>query len=170
MGFLVGSSSSCFLQPSLSYPLSSSTSSRSIFFHSSSPKNAEPKRRGTVPMASMNQDDSSYRSPLQRRAILFVGISVLPLLQLRARALDGLATSEQIFSCAFIYISTYMCMHWFVYFIWEIVKFVVFFLCVWGYESLVGLEEKMFLTISVCCFVAAQLCYQLDFFLYLILL
>ncbi|PON36012.1 MAR-binding filament-like protein [Parasponia andersonii] len=90
MGFLMGSS--CFVQPSLSYPLYPS-SSRSIFLYPS-PKNSEPKRRGTVRMASMSQDESSYRLPLQRRAILFVGISVLPFFHLRARALEDLATKK----------------------------------------------------------------------------
>ena len=47
-----------------------------------------------VPMASLRQEDSKDGVCSMRRAILFVGISVLPLLQLRATALEGLATSK----------------------------------------------------------------------------
>ena len=107
MGFLMGSS--CFVQPSVSYPLFPSSSYRSIFLYSSPKNSSEPKRKGTVPMASMSQDESSYRVPLQRRTILFVGISVLPFFQLRARALEGLALSKLEISSA-IYIWEYIYM------------------------------------------------------------
>ncbi|XP_015867227.3 MAR-binding filament-like protein 1-1 isoform X2 [Ziziphus jujuba] len=99
MGFVVGSS--CFLQPSLSHSpfasSSSSSSSRSIFVHSSS-RNADSKRRrATVPMASAtpSQEDPGDRVSSQRRVILLAGVSILPFLQLRARALEELPPKSE---------------------------------------------------------------------------
>lgn len=89
MGFVIGSS--CFLQPSLTHSPFSSYSSRSIFISSS--RNADTNR-STVPMASFSPENSNNENSCQRRTIIFLGFSVLPLLQLRARALEGLTTSK----------------------------------------------------------------------------
>lgn len=91
MGFVVVSS--CFLQPSLSHSLFSSSSSRSIFISSS--RNAYTNR-STVPMASSSKEHQTSNISFQRRTILLLCISGFPLLQLRARALEGLATSKLI--------------------------------------------------------------------------
>lgn len=45
-------------------------------------------------MASLRQDDFNENVSKKRRAVLLVGISVLPFLKLRARALEDLVTSE----------------------------------------------------------------------------
>lgn len=45
-------------------------------------------------MASLRQEDPNDAVSCKRRAIMLVGISVLPFLQLRANALEGLATSK----------------------------------------------------------------------------
>lgn len=45
-------------------------------------------------MTSMRPGDPKDNIFSRRKTILLVGISVLPLLNLRARALDGLASSE----------------------------------------------------------------------------
>lgn len=101
MGFVVGSS--CFSQPSPSQLLfassSSSSSSRSIFVYSPS-RNAHASGRRTVTMASLGQEDPRDRFSSQRRAIFLAGVVVLPFLQLRARALEGLAASK--FDCRLV--------------------------------------------------------------------
>lgn len=97
MGFVMGSS--CFLHSPLS--LSRFPSSSYPFFVYSSSRNAEAKRRRALPMASLRQEDPNDAVSRKRRAIMLVGISVLPFLQLRANALEGLATSKFNFSCAF---------------------------------------------------------------------
>ncbi|XP_024022482.1 MAR-binding filament-like protein 1-1 isoform X3 [Morus notabilis] len=88
MVFVTGNS--FYVQPSLSYPLSLSSSSRSVLFYSF-PRNAEAKR-STVAMASTREeeDESSIEGKMscQRRAFLFVAISVIPFFKLTARALD----------------------------------------------------------------------------------
>jgi hypothetical protein len=90
MGFVTGSS--CFMHS----PICQSrfpSSSQSIFFYSST-RNAETKRKSIGPMASMHHEDPKNSVHYKRRAILLVGISVLPLLQLRAGALEGTGTSK----------------------------------------------------------------------------
>ncbi|KAJ7951802.1 MAR-binding filament-like protein 1-1 [Quillaja saponaria] len=90
MGFVIGSS--CFLQ----YPLYQSrlpSSSQSLLCYSCL-KNPEFKRKYRAPMASLLQEDPNDGAFCKRRAVLMVGITVLPLLQMRARALEGLATTE----------------------------------------------------------------------------
>ncbi|KAL5756180.1 hypothetical protein ACOSP7_020608 [Xanthoceras sorbifolium] len=95
MNFAMGSS--YFLQPPLHFPAFSSSSSSflsqsSVFLYS---RNAETKRSNRVStMASMRPEEPNKSVFSKRRAILLVGISVLPLLQLRARALEGLASKE----------------------------------------------------------------------------
>ncbi|KAL6285764.1 hypothetical protein ACE6H2_010154 [Prunus campanulata] len=91
MGFVMGSS--CFLHSPLS--LSRFPSSSHSFFVYSSSRNAEAKRRRALPMASLRQEDPNDAISSKRRAIMLVGISVLPFLQLRANALEGLATRER---------------------------------------------------------------------------
>ena len=76
MAFFVGSS--CFLHsPLCQSRFPSSSASQPMFLYSCT-RNAE----------------TNHSVHLKRRAILFVGITVLPLLQLKARAFEGLATSK----------------------------------------------------------------------------
>ncbi|KDO51184.1 hypothetical protein CISIN_1g036820mg [Citrus sinensis] len=89
MDLVMGSSS--FKQPLLHFPSSSSS-----FYSQSSlllcTNNARTKRRNRLSaMASMRPGDPKDNIFTRRKTILLVGISVLPLLNLRARALDGLA-------------------------------------------------------------------------------
>lgn len=69
------------------------SSSQSIFFYSCT-RNADTKRKSIGPMASTHHEDPNNSVHYKRRAILLVGISVLPLLQLRAGALEGTGTSK----------------------------------------------------------------------------
>ena len=92
MAFFVGSS--CFLHsPLCQSRFPSSSASQPMFLYSCT-RNAETKKKNIAPMASMHHEDPNHSVHLKRRAILFVGITVLPLLQLKARALEGLATSK----------------------------------------------------------------------------
>ncbi|XP_022724885.1 MAR-binding filament-like protein 1-1 isoform X2 [Durio zibethinus] len=75
--------SSCYLQTPISNSQLPSSSSQSVIFNF---RNAETKRRKRSirpPMASLTHENS------KRRTVLFVGISILPFLQLRAKALEG---------------------------------------------------------------------------------
>jgi hypothetical protein len=56
--------------------------------------NNEMTGRRRVVSACMGQEDPKDIVFSKKRAVLFLGISVLPFLQLRARALEGLVTSE----------------------------------------------------------------------------
>jgi hypothetical protein len=56
--------------------------------------NNEMTGRRRVVSACMGQEDPKDIVFSKKRAVLFFGISVLPFLQLRARALEGLVTSE----------------------------------------------------------------------------
>lgn len=85
MVFVTGNT--CFVQPSLSCPFFPSSSSRAFLLHSF-PRNAESKPRRTLAMASAREDDSTEAISCQRRAYLFVAISVIPFLKLSAGALD----------------------------------------------------------------------------------
>ncbi|TYI81191.1 hypothetical protein E1A91_D05G137500v1 [Gossypium mustelinum] len=90
MGFVIGSS--CYLQTPISncqLLFSSSSSSQSVFFNL---RNAESKRRSRSfrpPMASLSHQDPNDHVSRKRRAVLLVGISILPYLQLRANAVEG---------------------------------------------------------------------------------
>ncbi|MBA0836409.1 hypothetical protein Goarm_008629, partial [Gossypium armourianum] len=90
MGFVIGSS--CYLQTPISncqLLFSSSSSSQSVFFNL---RNAESKRRSRSfrpPMASLSHQDPNDHVSRKRRAVLLVGISILPFLQLRANAVQG---------------------------------------------------------------------------------
>ncbi|GLT52074.1 hypothetical protein SLA2020_254360 [Shorea laevis] len=90
MGFAVGSS--CFLQSPIPHSQIISSPSQSVFLRIT---NAESKkRRNRAAMASLRDGDLNYAISNKRRAVLLVGISVLPLLQLRAGALEGVAKTE----------------------------------------------------------------------------
>lgn len=54
-------------------------------------RNAEAKQRSGVPAALKSKNYSNDDGLCKRRAILFLGISVFPILQLKAQALDGSA-------------------------------------------------------------------------------
>ncbi|KAK9282230.1 hypothetical protein L1049_005144 [Liquidambar formosana] len=97
MGFAMGSS--CFLHSPLyqtHLPSFSSSSSQSVFSYYCT-RNAETRTRtrNRAPMVSSHHGSSDDGVFCKRRAILFVGISVLPFLQLRARALEGSVIEER---------------------------------------------------------------------------
>lgn len=58
----------------------------------SCPRNTQRCRKKRPVMASMHSENQKESNVCNRRSILFVGFSVLPLLNLRARALEGLST------------------------------------------------------------------------------
>jgi hypothetical protein len=73
---------------------SSCSSSQPLSFHVKNSNNNEMTGRRRVVSACMGQEDPKDIVFSKKRAVLFLGISVLPFLQLRARALEGLVTSE----------------------------------------------------------------------------
>ncbi|KAK8581234.1 hypothetical protein V6N13_144273 [Hibiscus sabdariffa] len=87
MGFVMGST--CYLQTPIpnSQLLFSSSSSQPVYFNL---RNAESKRRRSFrpPMASLSHQDPNDHVSRKRRAVLLVGISILPFLQLRANATE----------------------------------------------------------------------------------
>ena len=97
MGFVMGSS--CFLHPPLRHRHRPSSSSQCALLYM---RDAEKQRKHRVPMASLSHEgDSNDTIFCKRRAVLFVGISVLPFLSSRARALEDLANGEFGYSFAF---------------------------------------------------------------------
>lgn len=104
MSFVMGSS--CFLHPPFHHPHRSSSSSQCALLCL---RNAEKQRKRRVPMASCGQEGHASDSIFcKRRAVLFVGISVLPFLSSRARALQDLATGE--FGNSFAFKSCLFCL------------------------------------------------------------
>ncbi|KAH8489992.1 hypothetical protein H0E87_022493 [Populus deltoides] len=74
---------------------SSSSSSQPLSFHvKKKSNNNEMTGRRRVVSACMGQEDPKDIVFSKKRAVLFLGISVLPFLQLRARALEGLVTMD----------------------------------------------------------------------------
>ena len=107
MSFVMGSS--CFLHPPLHHPHLSSpsySSQCSLLYL----RNAEKQRKHRIiPMASLGQEgDPNDTISCKRRAVLFVGISVLPFLSSRARAFQDLATGEFGYSFAFQDLSVWL--------------------------------------------------------------
>ncbi|KAF5726894.1 hypothetical protein HS088_TW22G00579 [Tripterygium wilfordii] len=93
MGYVAGSSLlPQYLHHSLSPPSSCSCSSQSTLCFV---KNAVTKGKSRATVASLRQDDRGDAMFSQRRVFLFVGLSVLPSLRLRARAIEDLAKSEE---------------------------------------------------------------------------
>ncbi|KAI9401855.1 hypothetical protein POPTR_001G179600v4 [Populus trichocarpa] len=91
MSFSMGSS--YFLHSHFPSSTSSSSSSQPVSFHvKNNSNNNEMTGRRRVVSACMGQEDPMDIVFRKKRAILFLGISVLPFLQLRARALEGLVT------------------------------------------------------------------------------
>lgn len=91
MGFAMGST--CFSQAPLHFsrfPFSSvsscSCSSQSASLHT---RNADAKERSGAPAALKSENYLNDDGFCKRRAILFLGISVFPLLQLKAQAIDS---------------------------------------------------------------------------------
>ncbi|XVF26723.1 hypothetical protein REPUB_Repub14bG0043000 [Reevesia pubescens] len=93
MGFVIGSS--CYLQTPISNSQILFSSSQPVFFNL---KNTETKRkiRRSIrpPMTSLSHEYSNDDVSSKRRAVLLVGISILPFLQLRAEALEGSTLKE----------------------------------------------------------------------------
>lgn len=87
--------SSCFLQSPCPHSLFASSSSHSSSLSPShapfffSPRNARNRKKLRLVMARMGAETPNDSDICNRRLILFVGISVLPLLQLRARAFEA---------------------------------------------------------------------------------
>ncbi|KAI5567580.1 hypothetical protein BDE02_13G100100 [Populus trichocarpa] len=78
---------------------SSTSSSQPLSFHvKKNSNNNEMTGRRRVVSACMGQEDPKDIVFSKKRAVLFFGISVLPFLQLRARALEGLVTSKIVFA------------------------------------------------------------------------
>ncbi|KAI5567574.1 hypothetical protein BDE02_13G099700 [Populus trichocarpa] len=76
------------------FPSSTSSSSQPLSFHvKKNSNNNEMTGRRRVVSACMGQEDPKDIVFSKKRAVLFLGISVLPFLQLRARALEGLVTT-----------------------------------------------------------------------------
>uniref|UniRef100_A0A3N7FZZ5 Uncharacterized protein n=1 Tax=Populus trichocarpa TaxID=3694 RepID=A0A3N7FZZ5_POPTR len=77
------------------FPSSTSSSSQPLSFHvKKNSNNNEMTGRRRVVSACMGQEDPKDIVFSKKRAVLFLGISVLPFLQLRARALEGLVTIQ----------------------------------------------------------------------------
>ncbi|KAK6795845.1 hypothetical protein RDI58_009300 [Solanum bulbocastanum] len=85
---------SCFPHSAFSASSSSLCSSQFIPLLSC-PRIAQRCRNKRPVMASMHSENQKGSDFCNRRTILFVGFSVLPLLNLRARALEGLSTDSQ---------------------------------------------------------------------------
>lgn len=80
----------CFFPPS-------SSSSHSIFFYSFQRNaNNKKRRKNRTLVACMNHQDPNDIVFFKKRAILFMGISILPLLKLRESAAQGLAPGEPV--------------------------------------------------------------------------
>ncbi|KAJ9179129.1 hypothetical protein P3X46_010952 [Hevea brasiliensis] len=95
MGFAMGSSH--LLQsyfPSSSSSTFSSSHSHSVFFHVKSCNGKTKIKKRAITVACTRQEDQYDIVFSKKRAVLFVGISILPFLQLRARALEGSLTKE----------------------------------------------------------------------------
>ncbi|KAB5574239.1 hypothetical protein DKX38_001433 [Salix brachista] len=74
------------------FPSFASSSSQSVSFHVKNSNNNAMTERKRVVSACMGQENPKDIVFSKKRAILFLGISILPFLQLRARALEGLVT------------------------------------------------------------------------------
>lgn len=106
MGFVMGSS--CYLQTPISNSqVLFSSSSQSVLFKV---RNADTKNRRKrsirppPPMVSLSHENPNEDVSSNRRAVLLVGISIIPFLQLRATALEGRTLSKSpinvfIFNC-----------------------------------------------------------------------
>ncbi|XP_021674375.2 MAR-binding filament-like protein 1-1 isoform X2 [Hevea brasiliensis] len=94
MGFAMGSShllQSHFL-PSSSF---SSSHSHSVLLNAKNCNGKTKKKRATI-VACTRQEDPDDIVFSKKRAVLFVGITVLPFLQLRARAIEGSFTKSEL--------------------------------------------------------------------------
>ncbi|KZV56089.1 MAR-binding filament-like protein 1-like [Dorcoceras hygrometricum] len=93
MGSLIAPS--CFLNPSpLCHSVCSVTSSSYSLQHCllvSCPRNGLSRRRNRTAMACLRQENSKDDGFCRRRGILLMGFGWIPLLSMRAGALDGLA-------------------------------------------------------------------------------
>ncbi|KAJ6427419.1 hypothetical protein OIU84_022922 [Salix udensis] len=77
------------------FPSFASSSSQSVSFHVKNSNNNAMTERKRVVSACMGQENPKDIVFSKKRAILFLGISILPFLQLRARALEGLVTKRR---------------------------------------------------------------------------
>lgn len=96
MGFAMGSSH--LLQSYFPFSSCSSSSfpshSHSVIFHVKNCDGKSKRKKRAAIVACTRQEDPDSIIFSKKRAVLFVGIWVLPFLQLRARALEGSITSE----------------------------------------------------------------------------
>ncbi|MFQ6665397.1 hypothetical protein Gotur_032152 [Gossypium turneri] len=89
MGFMIGSS--CYLQNPISNSQVRFPSSLSVSFNirnGETKRKRRKKRNFRPPMACLTHEDPNDDVLGKRRAVLLVGISILPLLQLRSQALE----------------------------------------------------------------------------------
>ncbi|MBA0829833.1 hypothetical protein Goarm_014411 [Gossypium armourianum] len=89
MGFMIGSS--CYLQNPISNSQVRFPSSLSVSFNirnGETKRKRRKKRNFRPPMACLTHEDPNDDVSGKRRAVLLVGISILPLLQLRSQALE----------------------------------------------------------------------------------
>ncbi|MBA0739828.1 hypothetical protein Gogos_013059 [Gossypium gossypioides] len=89
MGFMIGSS--CYLQDPISNSQVRFPSSLSVSFNirnGETKRKRRKKRNFRPPMACLTHEDPNDDVSGKRRAVLLVGISILPLLQLRSQALE----------------------------------------------------------------------------------
>ncbi|OMO66793.1 MAR-binding filament-like protein 1-1-like protein [Corchorus olitorius] len=84
MGFVIGSS--CYLQTPISNSQILFPSSQSVFLNFKNAKTKRRRRSIRPPMASLNPEDPNDDVCSKRRAVLLVGISILPFVQLKTQA------------------------------------------------------------------------------------
>uniref|UniRef100_A0A6N2KH98 Uncharacterized protein n=1 Tax=Salix viminalis TaxID=40686 RepID=A0A6N2KH98_SALVM len=77
------------------FPSFASSSSQPVSFHVKNSNNNAMTERKRVVSACMGQENPKEIVFSKKRTILFLGISILPFLQLRARALEGLVTKRR---------------------------------------------------------------------------
>ncbi|KAL7222226.1 hypothetical protein ACSBR1_024025 [Camellia fascicularis] len=93
MGISCFSHSPLYHSQSLFPSYSSLYTSQSVFFYSF-PRNGGHSRKNRTPQACMHRVNPNDGDFFKRRVIALVGFSLLPFLQLKAQALEGLATEE----------------------------------------------------------------------------
>lgn len=97
MGSATGSSSP-FLHSPLHYSLFSKSPSPCAPFLNPSPRNALTRRKNRAAMACLKQENPEYDNFCKRRVMLYMGFVAIPLLNMRAEAVEGLVAGEWDFS------------------------------------------------------------------------
>lgn len=79
-----------------------STPSSPILF--ASPRNALSRRKKRAAVACLHQENRKDEDCHSRRAIIYMGFAAIPLLTLRAEAVEGLATPGQLTVCVLVFV------------------------------------------------------------------